>query len=65
MLILSRLTDEAIRIGDEVTLTILSVKGKQVQLSIDTFFDVAVHREDIYNRMQKVSDTTEGPSKFE
>jgi carbon storage regulator len=61
MLILSRKTDEAIRIGDEVTVTILSVKGKQVRIGIDAPADVPVHREEIYDRIQNGSNTTESP----
>ena len=52
MLILSRRTDESIVIGDEVTITILSVKGKQVRIGIDAPPDVSVHREEIYKKIQ-------------
>lgn len=52
MLILSRRTDESIVIGDEVTITILSVKGKQVRIGISAPPDVSVHREEIYQRIQ-------------
>jgi len=52
MLILSRRTDESIVIGDEVTITILSVKGKQVRIGITAPADVSVHREEIYQRIQ-------------
>lgn len=52
MLILSRRTDESIVIGDEVTITILSVKGKQVRVGITAPPDVSVHREEIYQRIQ-------------
>ncbi len=52
MLILSRRTDESIVIGDEVTITILSVKGKQVRIGITAPPDVSVHREEIYERIQ-------------
>lgn len=59
MLILSRRTDESIVIGDEVTITILSVKGKQVRIGITAPSDVSVHREEIYERIQS-GDATEG-----
>lgn len=63
MLILSRRTDESIVIGDEVTITILSVKGKQVRIGITAPADVSVHREEIYERIQSgetdVSDSNE------
>lgn len=52
MLILSRRIDESIVIGDEVTITILSVKGKQVRIGINAPPDVSVHREEIYQRIQ-------------
>lgn len=52
VLILSRRTDESIVIGDEVTITILSVKGKQVRIGITAPSDVSVHREEIYERIQ-------------
>lgn len=52
MLILSRRTDESIVIGDEVTITILSVKGKQVRIGINAPPHVSVHREEIYQRIQ-------------
>ena len=53
MLILSRRTDESIVIGDEVTITILSVKGKQVRIGINAPPDVSVHREEIYQRIRE------------
>ena len=59
MLILSRRTDESIVIGDEVTITILSVKGKQVRIGIDAPANVTVHREEIYQRIQS-GDTQSG-----
>jgi len=52
VLILSRRTDESIVIGDEVTITILSVKGKQVRIGITAPPNVSVHREEIYKRIQ-------------
>ena len=62
MLILSRRTDESIVIGDEVTITILSVKGKQVRIGITAPPDVSVHREEIYQRIQsgESSDADDG-----
>lgn len=53
MLILSRRTDESIVIGDEVTITILSVKGKQVRVGIDAPPNVSVHREEIYRKIRE------------
>jgi len=52
MLILSRRPNESLMIGDEVTVTILGVKGNQVRIGIEAPSDVAVHREEIYNRIK-------------
>lgn len=51
MLILSRKTGETLTIGDEVTVTVLGVKGNQVRIGINAPRDVAVHREEIYLRI--------------
>ena len=51
MLILTRNIQEAIMIGDDVTITVLSVNGNQVRLGIDAPRDVEVHREEIYHRI--------------
>ncbi len=51
MLILTRRVQEALMIGDDVTVTVLSVKGNQVRLGIDAPRDVEVHREEIYHRV--------------
>jgi carbon storage regulator len=54
--------DESIMIGDEVTVTILSVNGKQVRIGIEAPTDVSVHREEIYDRIQNGGDTAQDPS---
>lgn len=51
MLILSRRIDESIQIGDDITVTILDIKGKQVRIGISAPDDVTVHREEIYERV--------------
>lgn len=51
MLILTRRLGESVKIGDEVTVTVLGVKGVQVRLGFAAPKDVAVHREEIYERM--------------
>ena len=52
MLILTRRVGETLRIGDDVSVTVLGVKGNQVRLGVDAPKDVAVHREEIYQRIQ-------------
>ena len=53
MLILSRRNGESIRIGDEVTITILQVKGGQIKIGINAPREVAVHREEVYRRLSE------------
>ncbi|MFQ3334487.1 MAG: carbon storage regulator [Woeseiaceae bacterium] len=52
MLILTRRAGEALMIGDDVSITVLGVKGNQVRIGIDAPKDVAVHREEIFDRIQ-------------
>lgn len=51
MLILSRKVGETLNIGDEVTVTVLGAKGNQVRLGINAPRDIAVHREEIYQKI--------------
>ena len=51
MLVLSRKPGESVTIGDEVRITILSISGKQVRIGIEAPNDIAVHREEIYNKI--------------
>lgn len=52
MLILTRQVGETLMIGDEVTVTVLGVKGSQVRIGITAPREVAVHREEIYERIK-------------
>ena len=53
MLILTRRVGEALMIGDQVSVTVLGVKGNQVRIGISAPKDVAVHREEIYQKIRK------------
>ena len=52
MLILTRRVGERLMVGDEVTVCVLDVKGRQVKIGIDAPKAVAVHREEIYERIK-------------
>ena len=53
MLILTRRVGETLVIGDDVTITVLGVRGNQVRIGVNAPRDVSVHREEIYERIKK------------
>jgi carbon storage regulator len=56
MLILTRRVGETLMIGDQVSVTVLAVKGNQVRIGVAAPRDVAVHREEIFDRIQREHD---------
>jgi carbon storage regulator len=67
MLVLTRNSGESLKIGNNVTVTILSARGTQVRIGFDAPKDVMVHRKEIYERIQRGKDPQEwdkpGPEK--
>ena len=61
MLILTRRTGETVMIGNEVTLTVLGVKGNQVRIGVNAPRDVAVHREEIFERIKREEQGSQSP----
>jgi carbon storage regulator len=53
MLVLSRHRDESIMIGDDIVVTIVDIRGDKVRLGIDAPSDIPVHRQDIYEAIQR------------
>jgi len=64
MLILTRRAGETVMVGSDISITVLGVKGNQVRIGINAPKDVAVHREEIYERIKSEEGTGE-PTKSE
>lgn len=64
MLILTRRIGETVMIGDEVSVTVLGVKGNQVRLGVDAPRSVGVHRKEIYQRIERGEEAETPPAKL-
>ena len=53
MLVLSRKKDEKIIIGDKITVMVIEIRGDKVRLGIDAPRDITVHREEVYEAIQR------------
>ena len=62
MLILTRRVGETLMIGNDVTVTVLGVKGNQVRLGINAPKNVAVHREEIFERIKREQEPAAAPA---
>ncbi len=60
MLILTRRVGEALMVGDDVSITVLGIKGSQVRLGVNAPRTISVHREEIYQRIQEEKEAKQG-----
>ena len=61
MLILTRRVNEALMIGTEITVTVLGVKGNQVRLGVNAPTEIAIHREEIFERIEAIKRGSDAP----
>lgn len=61
MLVLSRVVGEDIRIGDNIIIRVVSVRGERVRIGVDAPADVRVHRAEVYEAIEKANATTVEP----
>ncbi len=64
MLILTRRTNETLIIGNDIKITVLNVKGNQVRIGIDAPNNIAVHRKEIYERIQHEQEGSKKVNKY-
>jgi carbon storage regulator len=62
MLILTRRVGETLMVGDDITVTVLGVKGNQVRIGVNAPKNVAVHREEIFERIKHEQNNKNGTS---
>ncbi len=56
MLVLTRKVGETVLIGDDISISVLNIRGNQVKIGIKAPKDVSVHREEIYRRIKQFSE---------
>lgn len=64
MLILTRRVGETLMVGDDVSITVLGVKGNQVRIGINAPKEIPVHREEIYNRIKNEEKNADSDGNF-
>lgn len=62
MLVLTRLKGESLKIGDEITVTVLDVSGNQVRLGMAAPKEVPIHRQEVYQQLQAAKSTADTES---